>query len=94
VSKEQFAAVVLGLITYRIPLFLRQLLNPLIFYRSGDSSTNATFLPGSAGIALKIMQNAKKKKNHIRRPFQYWSFNQYCLSRALKGQGNHPWWND
>lgn len=64
VSKEQFAAVVLGLITYRIPLFLRQLLNPLIFYRSGDSSTNATFLPGSAGIALKIMQNAKKKESY------------------------------
>jgi guanylate kinase len=64
VSKEQFAAVVLGLLTYRIPLFLRQLLNPLIFHSSGDPITTATFLPGSAGIALQIMQNEKNNESY------------------------------
>lgn len=62
-SKEQFAAVVLGLITYRIPLFLRQLLNPFIFPNSGESSSTATFLPGSAGVALKLMQNEQKNES-------------------------------
>ena len=48
VSKEQIAAIVLGFLTYRIPLFLRQLAQPLL---AGDS-----ILPGSAGIAFEMLK--------------------------------------
>jgi len=48
VSKEQIAAIVLGFLTYRIPLFLRQLAQPLL---AGDS-----ILPGSAGIAFQMLK--------------------------------------
>lgn len=55
VSSEQFAAAVLGFLTYRIPLFLRQLL-PLVFDSAG------TLLPGSAGVALQLLQGSKERE--------------------------------
>ena len=53
VSKEQFAAAMIGFLTYRIPLFVSQLA-PVI----GDSATS--LLPGSTGVALQMMQESKK----------------------------------
>ena len=51
VTKEQFGAAMLGFLTYRVPLFLRQL-QPVI----GDSVTE--MLPGSAGLAMQMAQSA------------------------------------
>jgi guanylate kinase len=53
VTTEQFAAAMLGFLTYRIPLFIGQLA-PLL----GESA--AQLLPGSAGMALQMAQDAKK----------------------------------
>lgn len=53
VSKEQFAAAMIGFLTYRIPLFVSQLA-PVI----GDSATS--MLPGSTGVALQMIQESKK----------------------------------
>mmetsp|Transcript_5163 Transcript_5163/g.7853 ORF Transcript_5163/g.7853 Transcript_5163/m.7853 type:complete len:566 (-) Transcript_5163:85-1782(-) len=47
VSPEQFAAIVIGFLTYRIPLFASQLAP--IFKESAGS-----LLPGSAGVALQL----------------------------------------
>lgn len=47
VRKDQFAAAMIGFLTYRIPLFLRQL-QPVF----GDSVSE--FLPGSAGLAMQL----------------------------------------
>ena len=55
VTPEQFAAAMLGFLTFRIPLFISQL-GPLI----GESV--GLVLPGSAGIAIKMAQDAKSGK--------------------------------
>jgi len=55
VTKEQFALVVIGFLTYRIPLFLRQLAEPV-------SDSAMSILPGSAGVAMKMAREAQDKK--------------------------------
>lgn len=55
VTKEQFSAAMLGFLTYRIPLFASQL-GPLI----GESA--GIMLPGSAGIAMQMAQEARQGK--------------------------------
>lgn len=54
VTSEQFAAAMIGFLTYRLPLFLNQLA-PII----GETATD--LLPGSAGIAVRMAQEAKQK---------------------------------
>mmetsp|Transcript_38488 Transcript_38488/g.83603 ORF Transcript_38488/g.83603 Transcript_38488/m.83603 type:complete len:631 (+) Transcript_38488:64-1956(+) len=52
VTKEQFACAMIGFLTYRIPLFIGQLA-PVF----GDSA--GSLLPGSAGMAFQMAQEAK-----------------------------------
>lgn len=57
VTPEQFASAMIGFLTYRIPLFLRQL-QPLV------SESALDIIPGSAGLALKVaQQNAEDTIN-------------------------------
>ena len=58
VSKEQFAVSMLGFLTYRIPLFISQL-GPVI------SDTTGLALPGSAGVAMQMAADAKKKQQEL-----------------------------
>jgi len=53
VTTEQFAAAVLGFLTYRIPLFAGQLQEAL------KSESGDTVLPGSAGVAIQLAKAAK-----------------------------------
>lgn len=53
VSREQFAAAMLGFLTYRIPLFISQL-GPVV------SDSTGLVLPGSAGVAMQMAAEAKK----------------------------------
>ncbi len=62
VSQEQFAAAMLGFLTYRIPLFVSQL-GPII----GD--TAGVTLPGSAGIAMQMARDAKESSDPKSSPF-------------------------
>jgi len=55
VTKDQFGAAMIGFLTYRIPLFLRQL-QPVL----GDSVSDV--LPGSAGMAMKMAQEAASQE--------------------------------
>lgn len=55
VTPTQFAAAMLGFLTFRIPLFISQL-GPLI----GESA--GMVLPGSAGIAMQMANDAKNAK--------------------------------
>lgn len=57
VTTEQFAAAVIGFLTYRIPLFLTQLAEGL---RSLDGEVA---LPGSAGIAMNMGLNEMRSDN-------------------------------
>lgn len=50
VSTDQFASAMAGFLTYRLPLFLRQL-QPVI------SESAADLLPGSAGVALRALSD-------------------------------------
>lgn len=52
VTTEQFACAMLGFLTYRVPLFASQL-SPVFGDSLGD------LLPGSAGVALRMAQEAK-----------------------------------
>lgn len=52
VTPEQFASAIIGFLTYRIPLFLRQL-QPVVSESAGQ------ILPGSAGIALQMASEAR-----------------------------------
>jgi guanylate kinase len=52
VTKEQFAAAVIGFLTYRIPLFLTQLAEGL------KDTQGDLVVPGSAGVAMKLVQQA------------------------------------
>merc|ERR1740139_1881064 len=54
VSTEQFGAAMLGFLTYRIPLFLSQIA-PAV----GESAES--LLPGSAGVALDLVRDAREK---------------------------------
>jgi len=53
VTSEQFAAAMVGFLTYRLPLFLRQL-QPVVAESAAD------LLPGSAGVALRMSQQDQK----------------------------------
>lgn len=55
VSPEQFAAAMLGFLTYRIPLFVSQL-GPVV------SDSAGMMLPGSAGMAIQMAKDAKNAK--------------------------------
>ena len=52
VTTEQFACAVIGFLTYRIPLFLGQLLDAL------KDDDGGVALPGSAGVAMKLATSA------------------------------------
>lgn len=54
VTTEQFAAGVLGFLTYRIPLFGTQLVEGL------KDESGAVALPGSAGVAMKMVQQTEE----------------------------------
>jgi len=56
VTPEQYAAAVLGFLTYRIPLFGGQIAE---FLKDGDNELN---LPGSAGIAMKLVKADVQEK--------------------------------
>ena len=51
ITPEQFGAAILGLLTYRIPLFLGQIQDFL-----GSGSEEELTLPGSVGVAMKMAQ--------------------------------------
>jgi len=53
VTAEQFACAMLGFLTYRVTLFASQL-SPVVGDSLGD------MLPGSAGVALRMAQDAKE----------------------------------
>jgi guanylate kinase len=53
VTQEQFAAAVLGFLTYRVPLFVGQVQDAFAEFQDDDGATN---LAGSAGVALKALQ--------------------------------------
>ncbi|KAG7341811.1 hypothetical protein IV203_006903 [Nitzschia inconspicua] len=55
VTQEQFAAAVLGFLTYRVPLFVGQVQDA---FAEMQDDTNSPTLPGSAGVALKVLQNS------------------------------------
>jgi len=54
VSSEQFAAAMIGFLTYRVPLFVSQLA-PVV----SESATD--MIPGSAGMAVRMAQDAKNR---------------------------------
>jgi guanylate kinase len=54
VTPEQFGAAMAGFLTYRVPLFVSQL-SPVI----SESATD--MIPGSAGMAVRLAQDAKKR---------------------------------
>mmetsp|Transcript_12654 Transcript_12654/g.27719 ORF Transcript_12654/g.27719 Transcript_12654/m.27719 type:complete len:584 (+) Transcript_12654:80-1831(+) len=54
VTPEQFGAAMIGFLTYRIPLFVSQLA-PVV------SKSATDMLPGSAGMALQMANDAKKR---------------------------------
>eukprot|EP00573_Skeletonema_grethae_P013318 CAMPEP_0201710164 /NCGR_PEP_ID=MMETSP0578-20130828/58488_1 /ASSEMBLY_ACC=CAM_ASM_000663 /TAXON_ID=267565 /ORGANISM="Skeletonema grethea, Strain CCMP 1804" /LENGTH=539 /DNA_ID=CAMNT_0048199183 /DNA_START=6 /DNA_END=1625 /DNA_ORIENTATION=- len=54
VTPQQFGAAMAGFLTYRVPLFVSQL-SPVI----SESATE--MIPGSAGMAVRLAQDAKKR---------------------------------
>lgn len=54
VTPEQFGAAMIGFLTYRVPLFVSQL-SPVV----SDSASD--MIPGSAGMALQMAADAKKR---------------------------------
>lgn len=61
VTKEQFAFAVLGFLTYRIPLFIGQIQKAFVDIDGGVNDDSNQSLPGSAGIALKAMQQQQEQ---------------------------------
>lgn len=55
VTKEQFASAMIGFLSYRIPLFLRQL-SPVV------SESALQLVPGSAGVALQQISERNQKQ--------------------------------
>jgi len=55
ITAEQYAAAVLGFLTYRVPLFLLQILDSLKDDESGEFA-----IPGSTGIAIKLAKGEDK----------------------------------
>ena len=54
VTPEQFGAAMAGFLTYRVPLFVSQL-SPVV------SESAADMIPGSAGMAMRLAQDAKNR---------------------------------
>lgn len=54
VTPEQFGAAMIGFLTYRVPLFVSQL-SPVV----SDSASD--MIPGSAGMAMRMAADAKKR---------------------------------
>eukprot|EP00578_Thalassiosira_sp_NH16_P006291 CAMPEP_0181123258 /NCGR_PEP_ID=MMETSP1071-20121207/25790_1 /TAXON_ID=35127 /ORGANISM="Thalassiosira sp., Strain NH16" /LENGTH=591 /DNA_ID=CAMNT_0023208361 /DNA_START=17 /DNA_END=1792 /DNA_ORIENTATION=+ len=54
VTPEQFGAAMIGFLTYRVPLFVSQLMPVL-----SESATD--MIPGSAGMAVRMAADAKKR---------------------------------
>eukprot|EP00985_Skeletonema_marinoi_P032354 scaffold39116_cov122-Skeletonema_marinoi.AAC.1 len=54
VTPQQFGAAMAGFLTYRVPLFVSQL-SPVI------SESAADMVPGSAGMAMRLAQDAKNR---------------------------------
>lgn len=54
VTPQQFGAAMAGFLTYRVPLFVSQL-SPVV----SESATD--MIPGSAGMAMRLAQDAKKR---------------------------------
>jgi guanylate kinase len=54
ITAEQYGAAILGFLTYRIPLFLIQIRNAF-----KDQETGQAVLPGSAGVAMKLISEDK-----------------------------------
>ena len=54
VTPEQFGAAMIGFLTYRVPLFASQLVPVL-------SESAADVVPGSAGMAMRLAAEAKKR---------------------------------
>jgi guanylate kinase len=61
ITSEQYAAVVIGFLTYRIPLFLDRISD----FLGVDGDEGEMVLPGSAGMALKLAQNKEESRNVI-----------------------------
>lgn len=55
ITPEQYAAAVIGFLTYRIPLIVGQIKNALTDGSNSDSDNDELTLPGSAGLALKAL---------------------------------------
>lgn len=58
VTTEQFAAVIIGFLTYRLPLFALQISEAFRDRNDEDGME----MPGSAGVALKLMKRSKESK--------------------------------
>jgi guanylate kinase len=61
ITPEQYAAVVIGFLTYRIPLFLDRI-NDFLGVDGNEDEMN---LPGSAGVAFKLAQNKEESRNAV-----------------------------
>jgi guanylate kinase len=57
ITPEQYAAVVIGFLTYRIPLFLDRIND----FLGVDGQEGEMILPGSAGVAYKLAQQNKEE---------------------------------
>jgi hypothetical protein len=57
VSPEQFGAIVLGFLTYRLPLFANQISDLL---KEGTG-----VLPGSVGVAMNLVKQSASEKNSV-----------------------------
>jgi hypothetical protein len=57
VSPEQFGAIVLGFLTYRLPLFANQISDLL---KEGTG-----ILPGSVGVAMNLVKQSANEKNSV-----------------------------
>ena len=66
VTAEQYGAAILGFLTYRIPLFGLQIMDSLKDgddVAGGDGAAGAVRLPGSAGVALQLLDRAESRKS-------------------------------
>jgi len=59
VTTEQFAAAILGFLTYRIPLFIIQIQDAFDAINSEESSLE---LPGSAGVAMRLLSQQDNER--------------------------------
>eukprot|EP00529_Nitzschia_sp_RCC80_P011450 CAMPEP_0113507608 /NCGR_PEP_ID=MMETSP0014_2-20120614/36562_1 /TAXON_ID=2857 /ORGANISM="Nitzschia sp." /LENGTH=622 /DNA_ID=CAMNT_0000403241 /DNA_START=31 /DNA_END=1899 /DNA_ORIENTATION=- /assembly_acc=CAM_ASM_000159 len=60
VTREQFTVAILGFLTYRIPLFVNQIRDAFKEVNDEEEGLN---LPGSAGVALKVLQEQQQQSS-------------------------------